>query len=151
MLHLETAEQVMLLDEWANGVVTCAKVCKELQRMLLPQLPGARLCAARALAAGKILHGKVGLGAWKHCHWWDPHPTPREPLGGVWTLAYIKEQDPWKKAQSRNTHRKWALFGPGREQGNPTWRTLERWLHVMLPSTNKSPGDQISKSKVQRL
>lgn len=46
---------------------------------------------------------------------------------------------------------KWALFGPGREQGTPTWHTLEKWLHVMLPSTNKSPDDQISKSKVQRL
>lgn len=97
MLHPETAEQVMWLHEWASDVVTCTKVCKELLRMLLPQPPGARICAARGLAAGKIFHGKVGLGIWKHGHWWDPHPTPREPLGGVWTLAYIKEQDPWKK------------------------------------------------------
>lgn len=36
MLHPETAEQVMWLHEWAS-VVTCTKVCKDLQRMLMPQ------------------------------------------------------------------------------------------------------------------
>lgn len=76
---------------WANG--QCGYVHQGMERAPKdvaacdPQEHGFGL-AAGVLAAGEMLHGKW---VWRDCHWWDQHPGPREPLGGVWTLTYIKE------------------------------------------------------------
>lgn len=53
------SEQVMWLNEWASGVLTCTKVCKEVQSMLLPQ----------AREHGSVLPlplplGRYFLGSW---------------------------------------------------------------------------------------
>lgn len=44
-----------------------------------------------------------------------------------------------------------AAFVLGQQQVELTRQTLSEWLYVMPPLTNKSPSDQVFRSKVQRL